>query len=220
MSRGSAILIAALAAAVVLPVTALGFNLPIWIDGLASLGVFGGAYLVARRPRPGEGLDADELADARAQTAKGLMADAAVAVDRLKRAAATTEDVAMRGQITSLAQTGALVLTKVRDDPSKAMAVRRMLTFYLPTAASLAEGWRALEDRRTPARERTEQTRQTMSALNEAFSHFADDLAEPQMETLDLDLKVLNDALKSDIDVPTAPQAAPAPAAPPLEQKS
>ena len=224
MSRGTAILIAACAAAVVLPLTALGLNLPVWLDVIASLGAFGGTYLVVRRPKPGEGLDADALSDARLQTAKGLTADAATALDRLKRAGIAVQDVAMRGQIASLAQTGAQVLKDISDDPSKAMAVRRLLTFYLPTAASLAEGWRALEERRTPAADRAAQTRQTMRALNDAFSHFADDLSEPQMQTLDLDLKVLNDALKSDLDMPApAVQTAAAPPTPPpapMEQKS
>ena len=204
MSRGTAILIAACAAAVVLPATAFGLGLPFWMDGVAALGVFGGTYLLARRPKPGEGLDADALADARNQTANGLTTDAAIAVTRLKRAAGLVQDVTMRGQIASLAQTGDQVLKDIREDPSRAMAVRRLLTFYLPTAASLAEGWRALEERKTPAPDRAAQTRQTMRALNEAFSHFADDLAEPQMQTLDLDLKVLNDALKSDLDKPVA----------------
>ncbi len=200
MSRGTAILVAACAAAVVLPVTALGLNLPFWLDGGASLGVFGGLYLLLRRPKPGESLDEDAMVEARDQTARELSANAATAVDRLRRAAGKVRDVAMRGQIAALASTGDQVLKSVRADPSKAMAVRRLLTFYLPTAASLAEGWRTLEERRTPAPERAEQTRQTMRTLNEAFSRFADDLTAPQMQTLDLDLKVLNDALKSDLE--------------------
>jgi hypothetical protein len=120
----------------------------------------------------------------------------------------------MRGQITALATTGDKVLKDVREDPSKAMAVRRLLTFYLPTAASLAEGWRALEERRTPAPDRALQTRQTMMALNEAFSQFADNLSAPQMQTLDLDLKVLNDALKNDLDAAPAKNGTAVPISP------
>jgi len=61
------------------------------------------------------------------------------------------------------------------------------------------------------------QTGPTLRALNEAFSRFSDDLMEPQMQTLDIDLKVVNDALKSDLDAlpapgPTAKAAAAQPA--------
>jgi len=78
--------------------------------------------------------------------------------------------------------------------------VRRLLSFYLPNAASLAEGWRALETRITPSDDRMNQTRETVKALGDAFDRFADQASEPQLKTLDLDLKVLNDALKSDLE--------------------
>ena len=41
--------------------------------------------------------------------------------------------------------------------------------------------------------------RETMAGLNDAFTRFADELHEPQLQTLDLDLKVLNDALRHDL---------------------
>jgi hypothetical protein len=80
------------------------------------------------------------------------------------------------------------------------MAVRRLLTFYLPNAASLAEGWLALEGKASPSPERMAQCGQTLRALNEAFAKFSDDLVEPQMQDLDIDLKVVNDALKADVE--------------------
>ena len=75
-----------------------------------------------------------------------------------------------------------------------------MLTFYLPNAASLAEGWRTLETRSSPSPERIAQTRETMQALGDAFGKFADQAVAPQLQALDLDLKVLNDALKADLE--------------------
>lgn len=200
MTRGSAILIAGCAAAAVLPATAFGLNLPLWLDAAASLGVFSGVYLLSRRPAPAGGLDPDAVAEAQSQTARSLVGEAAAALDRLKRAGGAVRDPAMRDQIAALARTGEQVVAGVRADPAKAMPVRRLLTFYLPTAASLAEGWRALEAQRTPAADRASQTRETMCALNKAFAQFADEMTAPQMQTLDLDLKVLNDALKSDLE--------------------
>ncbi len=200
MSRGVAILIAAGLAAIVFPATALGLHLPLWIDAGLSVAVLSGAYMVISRPSSVDGIDEDQVIEARNQTGRGLVDDGADALERLRKAGKAIKDAAMRGQVDSLCRTADKVIRDVRADPSKAMAVRRLLTFYLPNAASLTEGWQTLEQRATPGGDRAEQTRKTMLALNDAFSKFADDLTAPQMQTLDLDLKMLNDALKSDLE--------------------
>jgi hypothetical protein len=87
----------------------------------------------------------------------------------------------------------------VRENPDRAMAVRRLLTFYLPNAASVAEGWRTLESRTSAsATERMTQARDVMKSLTAAFDQYADAVAEPELQSLDLDLKILKDALKAD----------------------
>jgi hypothetical protein len=58
----------------------------------------------------------------------------------------------------------------------------------------------ALENKSEPSPDRVQQTRETMAQLNDAFTRFADELHEPQLQTLDLDLKVLNDALRHDLE--------------------
>jgi 5-bromo-4-chloroindolyl phosphate hydrolysis protein len=118
----------------------------------------------------------------------------------MKKALTQIKDPAVRGQVDGLVRTGSKVLANLRTDPSRAMAVRRLLTFYLPNAASIAEGWVALEGRATPSPERMAQTGATLRSLNEAFAKFSDDMVEPQMQTLDIDLKVVNDALKADLE--------------------
>ncbi len=199
LSRGTAILLAAVAAAVVMPAAAIGLHLPLWLDLGLSGGTFAGGFLLLRSGRQ-ETLDADALADARNQTGRGLIPDAQAALDRMKRSLGQIKDPAVRGQVDSLARTGSKVVAELRADPSRAMAVRRLLTFYLPNAASIAEGWVALEARATPSPERMAQTGATLRALNEAFAKFSDDMVEPQMQTLDIDLKVVNDALKADLE--------------------
>jgi hypothetical protein len=200
MGRIGAILLAVVVGGAVAPALALGLHLPLWLDGgIAAMGS-AGTYLLVRRPKPGEGLDAGPIAAGRNRTGRALADDGQAALERLRRAARQIKDRPMREQIEALGATAARVLADVRAEPAKAMAVRRLLTFYLPNAASLAEGWRALETRMTPSPERAAQTRQTVATLGQAFDQFADDLAEPQMQTLDLDLKVLNDALKNDLE--------------------
>ena len=105
----------------------------------------------------------------------------------------------MRDQVTALMQTGERVVKDVRENPDRAMSVRRLLTFYLPNAASVAEGWRTLESRTSAsATERMTQARDVMKSLTSACAQYADDVAEPELQSLDLDLKILKDALKAD----------------------
>ena len=210
MSRGTAILIAAIAAALVLPLATLGLRLPLWVGAPIAAGVFFGAWLVLRSISTApDGFDADAVNDARSETSRMLLNTASAPLARLEAAAKAITDPAMRAQVRSLADTGQKVVQGVKADPDRAMAVRRLLTFYLPNAASLAEGWRALETRAQPSDERMKQTRETMQSLNQAFSQFADNLVEPQLQTLDVDLKVLKDALQADLS--QAPTSLPPP---------
>ena len=194
-------MLAGAGAAIALPLLALALKLPLWLAAVVALAVFGGLWLVLRPSgASASGLTDEAVLDARTQTARELLADGTAALGRLQAALKAIKDAPMRTEVTNLANTGAKVLKDVRADPGRAMAVRRLLTFYLPNAAGLAEGWLALESHARPSNERIDQTRSTMHALGQAFAKFADDVAEPQLQELDLDLKVLNDALKADLE--------------------
>lgn len=200
MRRGTSTLLAAVAAALTLPLLALGLNLPWWLALLVAVAVFGGVWLMLK---PGGGLGVGlsdaSLLEARSDTAQGLLREAADAIERLRKVRREIKDAPMRTEIARLLEVGDKVVREVREDPSRAMAVRRLLTFYLPNAASVADGWRTLETRATPSAERMTQTREVMGGLSQAFAKYADDVAEPELQTLDLDLKVLKDALKADL---------------------
>jgi hypothetical protein len=143
---------------------------------------------------------AEPLDAASQDTADGLIAEGRAALTRLQFACRGLKDPAMKAETKRLAGTAERILLDIQADPSKAMSVRRLMTFYLPNAASVVEGWRALEGRALPAPERILQTRETMTHLNEAFDRFSHQLVAPRVQTLELDLKVLNDALKTDLE--------------------
>jgi hypothetical protein len=105
--------------------------------------------------------------------------------------------------VQSLAKTTDAVLTDVRANTDRAMVVRRLFTFYLPNAVSVAEGWQTLERHVNPSPVRVQQTRDTMQALNDAFVKYAQDADAPEMQELDTTLKVLRDSLKSDLEKTT-----------------
>lgn len=197
--RGSSTLLAGGAAAVALPALALGAHLPLPIAGAVAAAVFAGVWLLAPGPTA-RTLDVDALTETQDDTARALIADAQGSLARLRAAGAGVRDAQMKAGVEKLQATADRVLSDLRASPDRVMAVRRLLTFYLPNAASLAEGWRALEQTARPSLERVAQTRSTMAALDDAFTRYADDMQAPQLQTLDLDLKVLNDALKADLE--------------------
>ena len=198
MFKGSATLLASLAAAVAFPLLALATPLPGWWAAATSVAVFVGVWL-ASKPSSGGGLSDDAVLEAQGETSRRLVADAVDAIARLRKAAGAIRDPDMRDQVTALMQTGERVVKDVRENPDRAMSVRRLLTFYLPNAASVAEGWRTLESRTSAsATERMTQARDVMKSLTSACAQYADDVAEPELQSLDLDLKILKDALKAD----------------------
>jgi hypothetical protein len=198
MDRGTSTLIAGVAGALAFPLLVFGLALPLWLSLVVALGIFGG-LLLALRPR-GFGFDVDAMTEAQSDTVRGLISDGTAALGRIKRIAPAIGDPAMKSAVQSLAATSDQILAHVGNDSSRAMAVRRYLTFYLPNAASIAEGWQTLESNAGSPPERKEQARDVMKALNEAAMKYASDADQPELNELDLSLKVVKDALKSDLE--------------------
>ncbi|MEJ1969397.1 MAG: 5-bromo-4-chloroindolyl phosphate hydrolysis family protein [Rhizomicrobium sp.] len=198
MERGTSTLIAGFAGALAFPVLVLLLSLPLWLSLVVSLGVFGGLML-ALRPS-GFGLNVDAMLEAQSDTMRGLIGDGSAALARIKRIAPRIADPAMKSEVQALAATSDQILSHVGTDSSRAMAVRRYLTFYLPNAASIAEGWQTLEANAASPPERKAQAREVMKALNDAAAKYASEADAPELNELDLSLKVVKDALKSDLE--------------------
>jgi 5-bromo-4-chloroindolyl phosphate hydrolysis protein len=202
MSRETSTLIAGLIGAAILPILALSVGLPLWLSTVIVFGASVGLWYLLRAGAP-DNADDETLLQTRNDTTRGLVADATAALDRLKRVAPVIQDQTMRGDVLSLIKTTDGVLGDVKDNPDRAMAVRRLFTFYLPNAVSVAEGWQRLERAANPAPARVQQTRDIMKALNDAFVQYAQQADAPDMADLDTTLKVLNASLKSDLEKAT-----------------
>lgn len=201
MEQGTSTLAAGVAAAAVLPLCVLLLGLPLWFGIAVAALVFAGITL-ALRPH-GFGLRLDAMTEAQHETTDALVSDATEALGRLQAAARLVKDAAMKKAIAALATTAGGILEHVRDQPGRAMAVRRFLTFYLPNAAAIAEGWQTLEGNAQPSPERMAQTREVMAALKDAFAKFENQADAPELEELDLNLKVVKDSLKADLEKKT-----------------
>lgn len=198
MERGTSTLIAGLAGALAFPALALGLNLPWWLSLLVALGVSGGLMLTLRPA--GFGFNLDAMQEAQSDTALGLLEDGSAALDRIRDIAPSIQDAGMKSAVLALADTSNKIIRHVRKDSTRAMAVRRFLTFYLPNAAQIAEGWQTLEANAGSPPERKAQAREVMTALNEAALKYSSDADAPELDALDLSLRVVKDSLKSDLE--------------------
>lgn len=204
VSNGTDTLVAGIVAAVLLPVLALGVKMGLFPAALVSIAVFFALRALLGRTAPSaqaiEGPDPTPMAEAQEDNARALIEEGRAALARLRAAGRNLADKDLNADARRLYHTSDRLLKDIEADPARAMSVRRFITFYLPNAASVAEGWRQLEGRALPAPERLAQTRETFDALNEAAERYANALVQPQVQTLDLDLKVLKDALKHDLE--------------------
>jgi hypothetical protein len=198
MERGTSTFVAGVAAAIALPACVFWLQLPLWLSLTVAGGIFLGLYF-ALRPS-GFGLNMDALQEAQSDTTRGLISDGSDALDRLKRTVPAIQDTSMKKAVQGLCGTADKILANIKTDPVRVMAVRRFLTFYLPNAASIAEGWQTLERNASLSPERVAQTRDVMSALGDAFKKFASDADAPELQELDLNLKVVKDSLKADLE--------------------
>ena len=197
LGSGAAALIAGTVAALTPPVLVLGFDQPVGLGLGLGFGLGGALFGMLGLGRGGAGRG---LSERRESTAHALLDEGQAALDRLRRAARMIRDPLVVQQLKLLAESAERVFQEARANPEAVMPVRRLFTFYLPNAASVAEGWRALEVKPEPEPALEAQARETMASLNVAFARFADEMHEPKMQALDLDLKVLNSALHQDLE--------------------
>ncbi|MEJ0024820.1 MAG: 5-bromo-4-chloroindolyl phosphate hydrolysis family protein [Rhizomicrobium sp.] len=198
MDRGTSTLIAGIAGGLAFPLLALVLGLPLWLSLIVALAIFGGLLLMLRPS--GFGLNLDAMTEAQSDTVRGLIGDGTAALGRIKRIAPAIKDTAMQASLRTLAKTGDQIVAHVQGDTSRAMAVRRFLTFYLPNAASIAEGWQVLESSAGSTPQRMQQARDVIALLNEAAAKYAGEADAPELSELDLSLKVVKDSLKSDLE--------------------
>src|SRR6266481_4192350 len=86
----------------------------------------------------------------------------------------------------------------IEKDPLRIDRVRRFLTYYLPRAAEMAEAYRALEGNPGVDAARLSATGEIIDRLSGAFTEYARNLRDAELDKLDIELKLLKRSLDED----------------------
>lgn len=150
---------------------------------LSPRGLFRG---IAREQRP------------RVELVREVLGRAAHDLAALVAAGQRIEDRAVAARVQRLAGTCNEVCRQLERRPQRLLNVQRLLTFYLPSAVRLAESYGELEARPAAERGHAAETREMLARLESHFGDYARRLEDPQRDTLDVELRLLEQSLDED----------------------
>ena len=187
------------AAAVLLPSLAIGLAMPFWI-ALAISAAAGGGIVVALAPRNRfAALEASGMARGRIEFANELLTEAEPLAERMEDTASAIRTRAVADRIRHLVKVARDIFAAIERDPLRLDRVRRFLTYYLPRAAEIAEAYRALEKSTVPDTARLAATGDMIDRLDVAFTRYAANLQDADLDKLDIELKLLKSSLDEDL---------------------
>ena len=192
-------ILAGLMTAILVPVLTFAAGMPFWIAAVIGLLVFAGLVFLLAPRRLFEGLDIKVIGRGRLAFARELLEAAVPSAQRLEAAADDITDKQTAARVRHLAEIAADVFRTVEAKPESANAVRRFLSYYLPRAAEVAEGFAAIEAKRAPDIKQLKDVRAVLVKLEDAFVHYADSLVDDALGTLDTDLRLIQASLKEDL---------------------
>ena len=187
------------AAAVVLPVLAIGVGMPFWIACIIGAAAGGGLAVLLSPPKPFEGLDASGAARGKIEFARDLLTDAEPLAVRLEVAVSSIRTPKVAERVRHLARVSREIFAGIEEDPVRVDRVRRFLTYYLPRAAELVEAYALLEKGSARDATRLSATSELIDRLDVAFTHYATNLQEADLGNLDIELKLLKSSLDEDL---------------------
>jgi 5-bromo-4-chloroindolyl phosphate hydrolysis protein len=197
------------AAAILVPVLALGSGLPFWMACVTSVMAGGGIVVLLAPATRFKALDASGVARSKIEFARELLTEADPFIGRLEAAAKAIRATTVADRLHHLASVASGISEAIEKDPLRIDRVRRFLTYYLPRAAEMAEAYLRLE--RDPGVEaaRLNATREIIDRLDVAFTDYAANLRDADLDKLDMELKLLKRSLDEDLGSAAAVDAAP-----------
>jgi 5-bromo-4-chloroindolyl phosphate hydrolysis protein len=197
------------AAAMLLPLLAIGVGMPFWIAGVISVLAGGGIIAMMAPRRMFAQLDASGAERGKIEFARELLTEAEPLAARMDEAATLIRAPKVAERVLHLVKVARDIFAAIERDPLRIDRVRRFLTYYLPRAAEIAEAYGALERSPAPDAERLKATGELIDRLDTAFTRYAANLQDADLDKLDIELKLLKSSLDEDI----GPTQAGAPAA-------
>ena len=211
MPTGLGWIVGGAAAAILLPVLTIGVGMPFLIAcAVSALAGTGIVAVMAPRKLFAE-LDASGVARGRIEFARELLTDAEPLTRRLEAAADKIRARLVAERVRHLAKLARDILAAIERDPLRIDRIRRFMTYYLPRAAEIAEAYGALERSPLPDVARLAATGELIERLDSAFTRYAANLQEADLDKLDIELKLLKSSLDEDLG--------PAPSGTPVTEK-
>ncbi|HEY4250288.1 MAG TPA: 5-bromo-4-chloroindolyl phosphate hydrolysis family protein [Roseomonas sp.] len=167
----------------------LGLGFPAALGAGLLLGL---VLLLVLRPR---GLSERIPTGGRGELVRKLITEAEPQLARLRATAAQLRGPGMGTRFAHMAEVAEAVMQALAADPARITQGQRLLTYLLPRAAQLADGLRLVEAQAEPDPDRQSRLAAMTGRLDNAFTRSRDSLAEPELRALDLELKLLEDAL-------------------------
>lgn len=203
MSNGWNHIIAGLAAALALPLAAVAAGLPFVAALVIAVLLYAGLALMLAPRRAAERIAPGQVGRVQAELVAGLIEEGEASVARLRDAARGLRSKEAGRTVAHLAEVARGLLDRLAAEPGKLPAVRRFLTYYLPRSAEIAEGLGTVEQQRVPDEKRQREIEATLGKLDQAFTYYADSFAQAELDTLDVELRLLSRSLAEDLAAPS-----------------
>jgi len=192
-------LVGGAAGAVLVPMLALGAGLPFLVACGAGALMAGGVVLLLAPGTRFKALEASGIARGKIEFARELLIEADPLVSRLETAAKAIRAKTVAERVRHLATVARGIFEAVEKDPLRIDRVRRFLTYYLPRAAEMAEAYRNLEGSPGVDSARLRATEEIIDRLSAAFTEYAANLRDAELDKLDIELKLLKRSLDEDL---------------------
>ncbi len=172
--------------------------------GVAALA----GWVIKTMATPMEGLDKNAKSKAALDVtiiedeyARGVVEKGVEMLDALKNEKTAINEYVFTRRIDETRQALDRVLRAIIEDPDKAHRIRKMNSYYLPTALKLLQGYRSAKQQGTSymtMAETREDVLATLDQLNEALATILDAMLKDDLEDMDVEIEVFERMLKSD----------------------
>lgn len=166
---------------------------------MSAGGFLGSVFLLAPR-KLFEGIDVTNVARSRLDVVRKVLEDAGLSLTRLETAAADIKAPKIKAATRHLVQTARSIIAGVEKEPDRLSSVQRFLTYYLPSAGDVTASYAVMEKQNNPDPERVRKTEAVIGKLDDAFAHYVDSLHESDLSNLDVDLRLIENAVKDDLE--------------------